>query len=74
MTSLLRVGDTVINLAVVTDNQMKAGGEVHVNFSGPVDENQTPVNRLELGGREAEVLRRWIETNMQDCEGAGDSW
>jgi len=74
MIGLLRAGDAVINLAVVTDIQMKAEGEVHVNFSGPVDQNQTPVNRLELGGKEAEALRRWIETNVQDCEGADDSW
>jgi hypothetical protein len=71
MSRLLRVGDSVINLATVADIQMKLGGEVHVHFSGPVDDAQIPVNRLELRGQEAEALRRWIGSEVEYCEGSG---
>lgn len=76
MDGLLRVGDTVINMATVTEIQMKASGEVHVHFTGPVDEAQIPANRVEMRGQEAEALRRWIQiqSNVDYCEGSGGRW
>jgi hypothetical protein len=76
MSGLLRVGDAVINMAAVTDIQMKAGGEVHVHFGGPVDEELRPVNRLELRDQEAAALRTWLLDigNVEYCDGSGGRW
>jgi len=76
MSRLLRVGDTVINLDTVTDIVMKTGGEVHVHFTGPVDEDLIPANRVELRGQQAEALREWLSgsDNVEYCERSGGSW
>jgi hypothetical protein len=65
MSSLLRVGDKVINLDNIEYIIREDDGVVRIHFIHA---------DIELWDEEGEAFRQWVLSNAEYCEGSGEGW
>lgn len=67
---LIKIGDTIFNMALVTTIEVPSAEELVAHFSGEVVSQRTAYH---FRGAEKALLERWLDGKVQDLNAPGDT-